>query len=315
MSFVAGVVILRSKTSHAPKNNKTPKAQAHFPAASTTSPPTASLTTASILSQFQFESALLHTDLAAVLYSPPGPTPFSPDRIAFVTQHVQLRVFLTTDTPSVLLINAHGNPIPRSESSLISARLVSSLLAATTTEGLKATIITAAFFCGEHRPVARDVYAAPAEATMSLLLQVVAAWGRFDAAELDWIRGNLDPTDVRRVCAVFEGVVQRLPAALVVFVVVDGLDFFSEPPEREAEMTEVVRMLVGLSRDGNGVRARVKVLFVGATRARFVEEEMREAEMLDVPRFCPPAGDPGAVFGMGPGQGGQGPSGVGMLEY
>lgn len=315
MSFLAGVVILHSKASHGPKNSKTPKPQAHFPAASTTIPPTTSLTTAAILSQFQFEPALLPTDLAAVLHSPPGPTPFSPDRIAFVTQHVQLRVFLTTDTPSVLLINAHGNPIPRSESSLVSARLISALLAATAAEGLKAAIITAAFFCGEHRPIAQDVYAAPAEAAMSLLLQVVAGWGRLDATELEWICGNLDPTDVRRVCAVFEGVVQRLPAAVVLFVVVDGLDFFGEPPEREAEMMEVVRMLVGLSRDGNGVRARVKVLFVGATRARFVEVEMRETEVLDVPRSCPPAGDPGTVFGMSPGQGGQGPSGEGMLEY
>lgn len=315
MLFLAGIVVLRSKPSHAPKNVDTPKPHASFPAAPTTSPITTGLTTSSVLSQFQFEPALLPTDLAAVLHSPPGPTPFSPDRIASIIQHVQLRVFLTTDTPSALLINTHGNPIPRSDSSLVSARLVSSLLAATTTEQLKATIVTAAFFCGEHRPIARDVHAAPAEAAMSLLLQVVAGWGRFDAAELEWIRGNLDPTNTRRICAVFEGVVQRLPAVVVVFVVVDGLDFFSEPPERVTEMTEVIRMLVKLSRDGNGVRARIKVLFVGATRARFVEEEMRETEVLDIPRFCPPAGDPGAVLGMGPGQVGQGPSGIGMLEY
>lgn len=312
--FIDGVVV-RSKRQRDSKTGHVGNPPTSLAVPSTTNSSMSGLTTTSILTLFQYEPDLLPTDLHAVLKAQQGPTQYSPERVGSIAKSPQLLAFLSTDAPTALVINGHGNPTPRSESTLVSARLMSSILDVVGAQQFETTIVPVGFFCGEHRHLSQDVHATPAEATMSLLLQVVAGWGRFNSSELEWVRENLNPVDVWSVRSVFEGLVRRLPTGVVVFVIVDGLDFFSEPAERVAEMSEVVRMLVGLSRAEVDVKARVKVLLVGATRARFAEEQVRETEVLHVPRFCPPTGDPEVAFGMSPGQGGQGFSGMGMLEY
>lgn len=210
------------------------------------------------------------------------------------------------DEPAALLVNGRIAAVarPRNEISFVAARLVQSLLLLTTADaaggdggggigGGRSEFVPVAYFCGLHRRMSSDVYASPPEMMVSLLLQLVDRHRGFGSSVLQMVLDSLRPHDLESLCSLFEELVLALPASTVLFVVVDGVNFFAEPPDRADEFARVARCLVGLLRRPRGeVKATVKVLLTSATRSDFVEDLFvaERGEVMNLPRHCRPRG-------------------------
>jgi len=116
---------------------------------------------------------------------------------------------------------------------------------------------------------------------------VIDNYNGFEPKDLQYCIENTDPGDVTSICNVFEALVRRLPRDVVLFIIIDGINFFAEPRDRGDETVEIVRRLVAMCRyPANGT---IRILFAGATRSRFIEDSFTNGGILNIPRACPPS--------------------------
>lgn len=217
---------------------------------------------------------------------------FATDRLLTLIRHPQLHSWLLVDTPAVLLVNGGSYSLPQSETSCYCAKLVESIRF--TMESNNDTLILA-FFCGRHRD-SQDVYSKPSELMMSLLLQLVESCRGLSPAHLQACLSSLVPSDVVSICDVFERLVGELDEDFRVSIVIDGVEFFGEPADREEETLEIVRRLVGVCK--KPWRATMKLLLASPSRSAFVEYLFGDGEVLTLPKYCLPGvtyGDPTLV--------------------
>ncbi|KAH6693814.1 hypothetical protein F5X68DRAFT_47191 [Plectosphaerella plurivora] len=199
-------------------------------------------------------------------------------RASYLANSARLQAWLAIDRPSLLLVNGGGTNSAAVDVSIVSAGLVSTLLAAATAQP---QIVPLAFFCGQHKQFASDVYGCAVEMTMSLLLQLIHRYARFSDEELAEIVHRTNPRDIMSVCDTLEACVRRLSADTTLFIVLDGIDCFSDPTDRAHETIQVVHRLIGLSKQPPATS--LKFLFVGSTRSRFIEHLVTDSEIMNIP--------------------------------
>jgi hypothetical protein len=98
--------------------------------------------------------------------------------------------------------------------------------------------------------------------------------------------GKTDFDDLYNICTCFGRPIRKLPTSVVVFLVVDGLSFFSTPSGRMEETREVVAHLVNIYRQQSVVT--MKFLFTSPTRTRFLEDLFDDDEIFSLPLIPPP---------------------------
>ena len=124
---------------------------------------------------------------------------------------------------------------------------------------------------------------------MSILLQLIAGCGStINHKVLRNIRDNTAPEHIESICSSIEELVTSLDRQTFVYIVVDGLRSFSQPPERRDGLLELFSSLVELYR--KELRATLKILFASPTRTEWVEPMFGEDERLDIPRNLRAAG-------------------------
>ena len=250
---------------------------------------------ADILQRFLYEPELVPTDCAAVArYLKPdhyGRTQLDGSRIAALQTSSRIHAWLIVDESSLLLLNGRTKPIPQSETSAVSAQIVTRLLdRCQSTEQVgasdikSAVLLPLAFFCGQHCDWQRDPNGSPAEVAMSLLLQLLDHHGSSLPADvLKRCRDGTTPFDIASICASFGTAIGALGRRVIVVLVVDGIKFFTNPPERQEQMRELIAGLVAIYRDCSG-GTTLKFLFSSPTRSGFIEDLFEDDEILVLPR-------------------------------
>ncbi|KAK2055666.1 hypothetical protein LY76DRAFT_595837 [Colletotrichum caudatum] len=260
--------------------------------ASTTPEPVSESTPDEVLESFLYDSDLIPTDVdrLLVLDQPRSPKPLDMNRVFSIRNNPRVKTWLTLDESSLVLLNG-GSDRLCGATSFVSARIVHHLLQQTRKPSQSICTIPVAFFCNQHPDYRRDVMGNPSELAMSLLLQLVDRFRKFDSSNLQKCTDELDPNSISSICKSFRSLVKRLPPDVVLFLVVDGLDSFAIPTERRDQTREVVGRLVRLYREQP--RATLKFLFVSPSRCAFLEELFEEEEVINLPTMVPHmGGDP-----------------------
>ncbi|KAL2870891.1 uncharacterized protein BJX67DRAFT_343000 [Aspergillus lucknowensis] len=237
-----------------------------------------------LLALFEYDPGLIPRDCTNLLKLNPDKDDLDEDRIMAMIQSPRLRSWLAIDESSTLLVNGQTRGTPKSEVSYTASKLVASLVGTATQN---TNIIALAYFCGQHHRLASDVYANPSELIMSLLLQLIDNFRDFSGADLQKCLDETDPRSVVSLCRTFKRFVRKLPSDVFLYVVIDGLSFFTEPNDRGEHTAFLVSELVGLQTEAK--KATVKLLFTCPTKATFVEEFFAEEEILNLPRHPKPA--------------------------
>ncbi|KAK4450279.1 hypothetical protein QBC34DRAFT_379479 [Podospora aff. communis PSN243] len=219
---------------------------------------------------------------------------FNAANAAKIWNQPRLRAFLTLDESALLLVNANSHFATSLEMSVISAEIYNQILALETLSSpdsdgtqLHATVIPLAYFASQHRDYARDPDAKPSSVALSLLLQLVDKYD-FDSEILGAISQRLDPEDLRSIMTALDKLLSVLPGNVIVTLIVDGLRYFTTPPERQAGMVRMVQGLVNVF-SKNESKARLKFMFASSGRCPPFEHMFRDdkGEVLEIPRFGP----------------------------
>lgn len=258
--------------------------------------PTDPLTPDDLLAELLYDRSLVPADVAALLAlgSAANPAHLDPDRVLAAQKNPRLLAWLSLDAPALLLVNGAAEPTSQSVS-FVAAKVVRSLLLQDASEAME--LVALAYFCGRHWDYRRDEAGSPDEMAMSLLLQLVDQYRRFEPKALQECLDKAVPHDVVAICDAFGALLARLPSTAVVYLVIDGLHAFSTPPERQRQMREVVELLVGIYRRQSG--PVLKFLFSGPTRSA-MEELFEAGEIVDLPHNPPPQGGYGLSWWQNP---------------
>ncbi|CEN61860.1 hypothetical protein ASPCAL08508 [Aspergillus calidoustus] len=236
-----------------------------------------------LLKRFEYDASLIPQDCTNLLKLNPDKDDLDEDKLMAMIQSPRLRSWLAIDESSTLLINGQGRPTPKSEVSYTAAKLAESLIRIAAEQP---NIVALAYFCGQHQRLS-DVYASPSELIMSLLLQLIDGYRGFLQGELERCLQDVDPRHVVSLCQAFHRLVERLPNDIFLYVVVDGLSFFTDPADRREQTATIIHQLVGLHAEST--KATVKLLFTCPTRASFVEDIFEEEEIVNLPRNPKPS--------------------------
>ena len=247
--------------------------------------PKSLISTEELLERCEYEPLLIRLDCVEMLKIPSSLAELDENRMVAMVQSFRLRSWLAVDESSTLLVNGRFQATPKSEVSYVCAKLVESLIIAM---DQKPSVITLAYFCGQHRRLASDVYANPSELIMSLMLQLIDNYRDYSTEDLQKCLNSTDPRSVESICESFERLVKKLPGDVFLFVLIDGLSFFADPPDRQEETAWIVSRLLNLQREPQ--RATIKLMFVCPTNAAFVQDLFEEAEIMNLPRNPPSAG-------------------------
>ncbi|KAK0624319.1 hypothetical protein B0T14DRAFT_565599 [Immersiella caudata] len=251
-------------------------------------------TRAAILEDFQYEPDLMPSDCAAVLsclnQGHHSRSRLNGTRIVLLQKNPRLQAWLTMDESSLLLVNGRTRAQPHSEATVVSAQIFQRLLdVAGDVENRSTILVPLAIFCGQHRDARRDPNGNPAEAAMSLLLQLVDRAGtRVPAAVLKKCRAETTPLNIASICASLERILLSLSSKVIVVLLVDGIKFFTNPDERRDQTRDLVERLAAVFR--KKTKAILKLLFSSPTRSEFIEDLFEDGEILSLARDLPQSG-------------------------
>ncbi|VUC25855.1 unnamed protein product [Clonostachys rosea] len=239
-----------------------------------------------ILELLEHDPSVMPRDCSKLLKIQPLRAGLKSSRLLYVVNNIRLRAWLEVDESSLLLINGSGDPYPISEVSYITARLVESFIMISRPAR---QIIAMAYFCGQHRHMGADIYASPTEMGMNLLCQLIDTGKESFTSEilLDALDG-LEPSDMATICDSIDRLLALLGNSVVVFIVVEGLNFFSYPASRQAETKELLGRLISFQRRTES--ATIKLLLTCPTRVLFLEDIIMSFEIMTVPRSPPDLG-------------------------
>lgn len=126
---------------------------------------------------------------------------------------------------------------------------------------------------------------------MSLLCQLINTGKEVFASDeiaLDALEG-LEPSDIATICNSIEKLLALLGSSAVVFIVIEGLNFFSYPASRQPETKEFLgRRLISFQRRTKP--ATIKLLFTCSSRVLCLGDIITSSETMTVPRSPPNLG-------------------------
>ena len=137
------------------------------------------------------------------------------------------------------------------------------------------------FFCSLHTSSRMDNMADATGLIKSFSFQLL----RRDAS---WNLAFLSSTDIEKlrenhldtVFSLFRGLVQQLPDATFLFWMIDGINYY-ERSERRQDFLKVVRELLGIIKDRNGVI--IKLLLTCPGTSFFIKDMLDKDDILHVP--------------------------------
>jgi len=248
-----------------------------------------------ILCDFCYDSEMMPTDCGDILRillpsrRPNSTKDFDEQRVVAIQSNPRIRAWLVLAQPSMLLVNGRTSSQPRSEVSVVSAKVAKRLLELHESQrqmgnslvqrrASSPVVIPLIFFCGQHRDWRRDPNGNPSELAMSLLLQLVDR-GRevLPAAALQRFRQVTNPEKISSICSSLRALIGSLKSNAFVVIIIDGLKFFSQPEERHEQTRDVVSRLVSLFRD-RPTDATLKFLFMSTTRSESLEDLFEDDE-------------------------------------
>ncbi|KAI1868993.1 hypothetical protein JX265_006972 [Neoarthrinium moseri] len=248
------------------------------------------LTADAVLQELEYDPTLIDKDMQALLQMglPASRSRLDASRVQSMQRSPRVRAWLAVDEDSLLLINGGANNPLDTSLSFANARMLKSLLeeAPKAREALR--IIPLVHFCSQHRNYYRDVNASAGGLAMSLLLQLISHYPHFSSADLQECLYRTENGGAQSTCSAFGLLAKKLPSSAVVFLIVDGVSFFTTPPKRANEMREVVSCLVDLYRQE--MKATMKILLTSPTRSRALEGLFEDDEILNLPTTPAPVG-------------------------
>lgn len=242
------------------------------------------LSTEQVLETYFYEPTLIPEDCESILKLPFKPGyQFDEDRLIVIQSNPRVEAWLQLNESSLLLLNANSDPAESSEMSFLSAKIFQRV--STVADELKDSsnrLIPLAFFCGRHRDYLGDVNGKPNELAMSLLLQLLDKGRDLGFSNLGDAFDHLDPQDIASIFSVFRKLLSQLPRSVIVILIIDGMRYFSYPPQRQTGLQEVMDELVSIHR--TEYKATLKFFFANSARAEYVEYLFEDDEILRMPR-------------------------------
>ncbi|KAI0188109.1 hypothetical protein EV127DRAFT_409747 [Xylaria flabelliformis] len=236
--------------------------------------------------KFQYDKSLATKDCGDLRPTRGTRTSLASNRMNVIEANPLLRRWLGLNQPCLLLLNGRSRMRQKTEVSAVIARTCLELISHT--EEIK-VLITLCFFCGQHSS-ADDPLGNSNEIILNLLSQLLDQYDGFTPDDLLECYENTDPEQWDSVADSFRKLLEKLPQNYVVVIVVDGLNFFTTPREREIETRAVVRRLIHIWRFRPA--AMLKLLFSTPSHAEFVEDLFESHEILDLPREVRRCGRP-----------------------
>ncbi|KAF6835973.1 hypothetical protein CMUS01_05568 [Colletotrichum musicola] len=246
-----------------------------------------------ILEKYIYEPGLVPTDSDNILKLRHRPGyDFDEGLVSTIKSHPRLITWLTLNESSLIYVDTRSESRTYSlEMPLVIVEIFQNLgdfarQYASTNDESNANLICLTFFCSQHRDLARDPNAAPTELAMSLLLQLLCQQRYYDPGQLESAFGDLEPTNIESICATFEILLSWVPATTAVYLMVDDLRAFAQPPQRLIETIEVVQRFKHIHSKGN-YRSILKFLFANSTRNETLDELFTEDETLRIWESAP----------------------------
>jgi hypothetical protein len=197
-----------------------------------------------------------------------------------------MRAWLAVDEDSILLLNGGAANTLDMSTSFANAKTVRSLLEQASKRGGTLSIIPLAYFCSQHRNYYRNENASPAGLAKSLLLQLIEQYPGFSSDDLQNCLDHAERSNIQSICSCFGHLIKKLPSSVVIFLIVDGISFFSTPPKQAEEMGETFGYLMDLYRQKK--EATLKILLTSPTRSRYLEDLFEDEDILTLPTIPPP---------------------------
>lgn len=226
----------------------------------------------------------------------------SQDRAVALITSSAMQEWLTSTASSCLQVNGQmfsdEAETRQSPLSYFCAKLVHSILPSGSKvfEMGKHTIFAVRWFCGQHSnsrnygPGATDFDAHPLGMLSNLIAQLInqllecPSLPPFDVF-------SLPKGDVSELCNLLIHIVQALPRASILFIVIDGIAYY-EDQDRLEECMEVLSTLTEITRGdpkpGNG--GLIKLLVTTPLRSHHVRDLFEDTEVLDLDEYIPPNG-------------------------
>lgn len=255
-----------------------------------------------ILADFSYDAELVPRDCDELLKAPQrADRVVDGSRISVIQAQPRLKTWLSYDEQSMLLIHTDEDD-PRSlDLSYVCARMYDQILRVSkyaANSGSPVKVIALAFFCSRHPDPRLSAEATPSELVVSLILQLIDHYRDFDPEVLAEAMENLDPRDVYSSLGVFEVLVRALPQGAMVYLIIEGIRFFTQshgrrPQDmrRRREMVDVVDTLAALYYEEPRVSAQLKLLFANPTRpANEILDLFSTMEILRIPKDAVPRG-------------------------
>ncbi|KAG0124129.1 hypothetical protein HOY82DRAFT_673677 [Tuber indicum] len=182
-----------------------------------------------------------------------GATVVEKDRANWVMKSQHMSTWLTSTTPSTLLVNGNGERKKISPLSFITALLVQSLT--------QSDIPVLHYFCGDNTGSSGG---GPSDLISSLTAQLLTHYD-FDLTTIRHSRKGA-PKTTKQLCALFESLLTQLPDDALLFIIIDGITYFENADRRE-ETCLVIEKLHEISQSAD---ALVKVLVMAPSKSRYV---------------------------------------------
>jgi hypothetical protein len=227
---------------------------------------------------FQYDKSLAKQDCLDLTPSRAARRSLDDTRMTLIEKSPLLRGWLGLNRPCLLLLNGRSRLRQRSEVSAVLARTCLELV-----DHAKEThiLITLCFFCGRHAG-ADDSLGNANEIVLNLLSQLIEHYDGFTSDDLQECLKDTEPEQAESVAASFRKLIEKLPGDYIVVIVIDGLNFFATPMDRQEETRIVVEQLTNIWRARPA--AMLKMLFATPTHAEFVEDLFQSDETLNMPR-------------------------------
>ena len=214
------------------------------------------------------------------------------DRIFAIMRSPKLQNWLTTETSTALFINGNSQASKwQQATSFVSAKLVDSINPSTEDERAhSSTMISLAFFCGEH--LQQDDPGSMVDGMMrSLLAQLLLAWPNFDLKTIREMRdGRFD--DLQDLCDMFCALIGQLSSEVVVFCVMDAIGYYENSKDLCEEASFVIETLTDLVERTTDGGCTFKLLLMCSWNSRKLSQSMvdPQEEVLWMPTGIPSVG-------------------------
>ena len=240
------------------------------------------------MSRLSYDKDSPKVDVAANIYLAMTLSLEDQDRSVYVIRSQKLITWLTTTLSATLLVNGHCVDIQRrSPMSFVCAKLADSLQRAH-----ENNVLTMHFFCGEHVLWQDNIDNTPSGIINSLLGQLLKHCKHLDLSSVTML-GDFRKDDTDAVCKRFHTVLKQISKEQVVFVIIDGLSYYADDPDREEETNRLLSSLISFTkRQRKHSRECIfKLLLTSPNRLQIAAvDELAEDDILEVPERLPRGG-------------------------